>query len=308
MLQLTIRQLRVYDAVAHHLSYSRAAEALYLSQPAVSMQIKQLENTLGLPLFEQLGKKIYLTEAGKEFRHYCKNILDQLTEAENVLDEMKGLAQGKLKISVAETSSYFATQLLAEFCRRYPNVSVSLNVTNREGLLHHLAQNEMDIVIMGKPPEGLDLEAASFMENPLVTIAALNHPLAGVRGIPLSRLQQETFLVREHGSGTRIAMERFFTEQGIRLTTGTELSTNEVLKQAVQAGMGLGILSLHTISLELETRRLVVLDVQSFPIKRDWYVVHRRGKRLTATALAFKEFLLNEGAQIAEEKGFSLVL
>jgi len=308
MLHLTIRQLRVYDAVAHHLSYSRAAESLHLTQPAVSMQIKQLEETAGLPLFEQLGKKIYLTEAGKEFLHYCKNILDQLTEAESVLAEMKGVGQGKLKISVAETASHFATQLLAEFCRRYPKVSVTLNVTNREGLLSHLARNEMDMVVMGKPPEELDLQATSFMENPLVIIAPNNHPLAHESSIPLDRLQEETFLVREQGSGTRIAMERFFTEQAIKLTTGTELSTNEAIKQAVQAGMGLGILSLHTISLELEANRLVVLDVQFFPIMRDWYVVQRKGKRLTATAQMFKEFLLNEGAQIAEEKGFSLAL
>lgn len=306
MLHLTLRQLRVYEAVTNHLSYSRAAEALHLTQPAVSMQIKQLEESIGLPLFEQLGKKIYLTEAGKEFNHYCRNILDQLNEAENVLAEMKGVDRGKLTISVATTASHFATQLLAEFCKRYPKVSVSLNVTNREALLGHLAHNEMDMVIMGKPPKGLDLEATSFMENPLVIIAAINHPLANTPNIPLERLQQETFLVREQGSGTRIAMERFFTEQGIRLTTGTEMSTNEAIKQAVQADMGLGILSLHTVALELEAKRLVVLDVQSFPIMRDWYVVHRKGKRLTATAQMFKEFLLDEGAQIAEAKGFSL--
>lgn len=306
MLHLTLRQLRVFDSVAHHLSFSRAAEALHLTQPAVSMQIKQLEEAVGLPLFEQLGKKIYLTVAGKEFLHYCRNILDQLTEAENVLAEMKGVDRGKLTMGVATTASYFATQLLAEFCKRYPKVSVSLNVTNRETLLQQLAQNQLDMAIMGKPPEGLDLDMTSFMENPLVIIAAVNHPLAHTSNIPLSRLQQETFLVREQGSGTRIAMERFFTEQAIKLTTGTEMSTNEAIKQAVQAGMGLGILSLHTVSLELEANRLVVLDVQSFPIMRDWYVVHRKGKRLTATAQMFKEFLLKEGAQIAEEKGFSL--
>lgn len=307
MLHITLRQLHIFEAVAHHASHSRAAEQLHLTQPAVSMQIKQLEEAIGLPLFEQLGKKIYLTEAGNEFLHYARNILDQLTEAENVLTEMKGMGRGKLSISVASTASYFATQLLAEFCKRYPKVSVSLNVTNRETLLKQLAQNEMDMVIMGKPPEGLDLQATSFMENPLVIIAAINHPLANTKHIPLSRLQEETFLVREQGSGTRIAMERFFIQQHIKLTTGTEMSTNEAIKQAVQAEMGLGILSLHTVSLELEAKRLVVLDVQSFPILRDWYVVHRIGKRLTATAQMFKEFLLNEGAQIAQAKGFNLM-
>jgi DNA-binding transcriptional LysR family regulator len=214
------------------------------------------------------------------------------------------MERGKLSISVATTASHFATQLLAEFCKRYPAVSISLDVTNRENLLGHLALNAMDMVIMGQPPEGLNLDATSFMENPLVVIAAPGHPLAHEKRIPLKRLQQETFLVREQGSGTRMAMERFFSEQNIRLTTGSEMGTNEAIKQAVQADMGLGILSLHTVALELETGRLAVLDVQSFPIMRDWYVVHRTGKRLTATAQMFKEFLLREGAQIAKEKGF----
>lgn len=304
MLHLTLRQLEVFDSVARHTSHSRAAEQLHLTQPAVSMQIKQLEEAIGLPLFRATGKKIYLTEAGTEFLHYCRSILNQLKEAENVLTEMKGVGRGKLAISVASTASYFATQLLAEFCKRYPKVSVSLNVTNRETLLKQLAENEMDMVIMGQPPEGLDLEAASFMENPLVVIAAAHHPLANVSQIPLARLQEETFLVREQGSGTRSAMERFFTKQGIKLNTGTELSTNEAIKQAVQAEMGLGILSLHTVSLELEAKRLAVLDVQSLPILRHWYVVHRKEKRLTATAKMFKTFLLKEGAQIAADKGF----
>ncbi|OIQ82020.1 HTH-type transcriptional activator CmpR [mine drainage metagenome] len=297
MLHLTLRQLKVFEAVARLSSYSRAAENLHLTQPAVSMQIRQLEEAIDLPLFEQLGKKIYLTEAGLELQRYSRNILQQLAEAESVFDEMKGMRQGKLAISVASTASYFMPQLLGKFNQQYPGVAISLNVTNRESLLHQLAHNEMDLAIMGRPPDGLDLEAQSFMENPLVIIAPVNHPLATAHAIPLARIQQETFLVREQGSGTRIAMERFFSEQGIRLTTGTEMSTNEAIKQAVQAGMGLGILSLHTVALELETRRLVVLDVRSFPILRHWYVVHRQGKRLSTVARAFKAFLLkgNEG-------------
>lgn len=291
MIHFTLRQLRVFDAVSRHLSYSRAAEELHLTQPAVSMQIKQLEDGAGLPLFEQLGKKIYLTEAGKEFQHYCSNILQQLNEAESMLADFKGMS-GKLDIYVVSTASYFAPQLLAEFCRRHPQARVSLNVANRELLLQRLANNEMDMAIMGRPPEGLDLDATPFMENRLAIIAPVDHPLAHERNIPMSRLSEETFLVREQGSGTRIAMERFFADQGIKLTTGTEMSTNEAIKQAVQAGMGLGILSLHTVSLELETGRLTVLDVQNFPILRNWYVIHRKGKRLSTVAQAFKEFLL----------------
>lgn len=299
MLHVSLRQLRVFDAVARHLSYSRAAESLHLSQPAVSMQIKQLEESVGVPLLEQLGKRIYLTEAGREFQQHCLNILHQLADAEAMFSGYKGMS-GRLSICVASTASYFSPQLLAAFCRRHPQALVSLNVTNRENLLQRLAQNETDMAVMGRPPEGLDLDATPFMENPLVIIAPPDHALAADRGIPLARLQQETFLVREQGSGTRIAMERFFTEQGIRLTTGTEMSTNEAIKQAVQAGMGLGILSLHTIGLELETGRLAVLDAEHFPIRRHWYVVHRRGKRLSTVARTFKEFLLDSAGQTCE--------
>ncbi len=300
MVHLTLRQLKVFDAVARHLSYSRAAEALHLTQPAVSMQIKQLEENAGVPLFEQLGKKIYLTEAGQEFLRYTSTILQQLADAEAMFADFKGMS-GKLSICVASTASYFTPLLLAEFCHRHPKAKVSLNVTNREILLQRLANNEMDMAIMGRPPEELDLDATPFMENHLAIIAPVNHPLASVKNIPLSRLSEETFLVREKGSGTRIAMERFFADQKIRLTTGTEMSTNEAIKQAVQAGMGLGILSMHTMQLELEMKRLSVLDVQSFPIQRRWYVVHRQGKRLGIVAQAFKEFLLTEGAVLAGE-------
>lgn len=298
MLHLTFRQLSVFEAVARHLSYSRAAQEMHLTQPAVSMQIKQLEENVGMPLFEQLGKKVYLTEAGRELYHYSRTIAQQLAEAESVLSDLKGLQRGRLKISVASTANYFAPQLLAVFGQRFPTVTVSLDVTNRQALLAQLANNEMDMAIMGQPPEGLDLVAESFMENPLIVIAPVNHPLASAKKIPLARLQSETFLVREQGSGTRIAMERFFKQHGVPFQAGMEMSSNEAIKQAVQAGLGLGILSLHTIGLELETKRLKVLDVKGFPIMRHWYVVHRKDKRLSTVAQAFKAFLLTEAKQI----------
>ncbi|HEY7987374.1 MAG TPA: LysR family transcriptional regulator [Methylophilaceae bacterium] len=295
MLHLTLRQLRVFEAVASSLSYSRAAESLFLTQPAVSMQIKQLEEVTGVNLFEQLGKKIFLTEAGSEFHHYSRNILQQLQDAENRLAELKGMGS-KLTISVASTASYIAPKLLAEFCQRHPQTKASMNVTNRESLLNQLAQNEVGLAIMGQPPDKLKLEATSFMQNQLVVIAPADHPLAEEHSIPLSRLQQETFLIREQGSGTRVAMERFFAEQDIELTTGSEMSTNEGIKQAVQAGMGLGILSLDAAALEIETGRLRVLKVQAFPIMRHWYIVYRKGKKLSSTEKAFKEFLIQEAS------------
>jgi DNA-binding transcriptional LysR family regulator len=298
MLHLTFRQLSVFEAVARLLSFSRAAEELHLTQPAVSMQIKQLEENVGMPLFEQLGKKIFLTEAGHELYHYSRSIAQQLAEVESVLNELKGVKRGKLNISVASTANYFAPQLLAIFSQRFPKVTVSLNVTNRQGLLLQLYNNETDMAIMGQPPEGLDLAAEVFMDNPLVVIAPVNHPLADQKRIPLERLQSETFLLREQGSGTRIAMERFFAQRGVRLTPGMEMSSNEAIKQAVQAGLGLGIVSIHTVALELEMKRLAVLDVESFPIMRHWYVVHRKGKRLSAVAQSFKDFLLSEAEQV----------
>jgi DNA-binding transcriptional LysR family regulator len=294
MLHLTLRQLKVFESVARHLNYTRASEELHLTQPAVSMQVKQLEKQLGVALFEQLGKRIHLTEAGKEVLTYARAVAQQLDELESVLNRQKGLSGGRLKISVATTANYFIPALLGGFSRRYPTVAVSLDVTNRGTLLRQLAENTVDLVIMGQPPAEADVEAQTFMENPLVIVAPPDHPLAGKKKIPLARLQEETFLVREPGSGTRIAMERFFAERGMRLKTGMEVGSNEAIKQSVQAGLGLGLLSRATIEQELALKRLVVLDVEDFPIMRHWYVVHRRGKRLSAAAEAFKRFVLQE--------------
>jgi DNA-binding transcriptional LysR family regulator len=293
-MNLTLRQLQVFEAVARHLSFTRAAEELYLTQPAVSMQVKQLEGAVGLPLFEQLGKKIHLTEAGQAMHRYSRTIAEQLREAQQLIEELKGIEGGRLRITVATTVNYFATRLLSAFCQRYRGVRVSLDVTNREHLLRQLETNETDIVLMGQPPADLDVVAEPFMDNPLVIIAPPNHALARQRGIPLKRLQQEIFLMRERGSGTRMAMERFFAEHGITPSSSIEMTSNEAIKQSVEAGLGLGIVSAHTLELELEVGRLKVLDVESFPIMRRWYVVHRRGKRLSAVAQAFKDFVLKE--------------
>ncbi|TXI17523.1 MAG: LysR family transcriptional regulator [Nitrosomonas sp.] len=298
MLHVTLRQLKVFESVARHLSYSRAAEELHLTQPAVSMQIKQLEDNVSLPLFEQLGKRIYLTEAGRELYQYSRAIAQQLSDMETALDELKGMERGKLNISVVTTANYFAPHLLAKFCQRYQGVTVSLNVSNRETVLKQLADNLIDLAIMGQPPEGLDIDSESFMENPLVVVAPPHHPLCQVHQIPVKRLEKEIFLVRESGSGTRSAMERFFAEHDIKISKGMETDTTEAIKQAVQAGMGLGIMSQHTAELELETNRLKMLDVQGFPIIRYWHVVNRKNKRLSGVANAFREFLLTEAEKL----------
>lgn len=305
MLHLTLRQLKVFESVARHLSYSRAAEDLHLTQPAVSMQIKQLEENVGLPLFEQMGKRTSLTEAGHELYRYSCAISQQLTNMEVALDELKGMERGKLNISVVTTANYFAPHLLAKFCQRYSGITVSLNVSNRETVLKQLADNVIDLAIIGLPPENQDIASESFMENPLVVIAPPEHPLCQSKKIPVKRLEKEVFLVRELGSGTRSAMERFFAVNKITINKGMETDTTEAIKQAVQAGMGLGIMSQHTAELELETGRLKVLDVQGFPIRRYWHVVNRKNKRLSGVAQAFRAFLLEEasGLMLESKKG-----
>jgi LysR family transcriptional regulator, low CO2-responsive transcriptional regulator len=245
-----------------------------------------------------MGKKVFLTEAGRELFNYARSIAQQLAEMEAVFDEMKGLEHGKLTLSVVNTANYFTPQLLARFCQRHPNINVILQVANRDAVLKQLTDNSTDLAIMGQPPDGYDISAKSFLDNPLVVIAAPNHPLAKLKRVKFARLAAETFLSREQGSGTRSAMERVFAQHKIQPHISMEMETNEAIKQAVQAGMGLGILSLHSIELELETKRLAMLNVEHFPLLRHWFVAHRSNKRLSSAALAFKEFLLSEAKKI----------
>jgi DNA-binding transcriptional LysR family regulator len=297
-MNVTFRQLQIFESVARHLSYTRASEELHLTQPAVSMQIEQLEQSVGLPLFEQLGKKVFLTDAGHEFNRYSSAITTQLDELKQVVDEMKGLKRGRLTIAVASTANYFVPRLLAAFCQQHGEVTVSLEVTNRAQLLKGLVENRTDLVIMGQPPRDMELVAERFMDNPLVIIAPPDHPLAKAQQIPLKRLLEETFLVREEGSGTRSAVERFFTANQLALSTPMEMSSNEAIKQGVEAGLGLGIVSLHTLSMELALKRLVILDVVKFPIMRYWHIVHRSGKRLSLVAQGFQQFVKEESGRI----------
>ncbi|MHB0887621.1 LysR family transcriptional regulator [Acidithiobacillus sp.] len=293
-MHLTFRQIQVFAAVARHQSFTRAGHELHLSQPAVSMQIKLMEEQVGLPLFEQLGRKIYLTEAGHELARYSTAIAQQLDEAAQVINDLKGLAGGHLHIAVATTGAYIAPYLLAAFARLHPHLKVSMDVTNREALLHQLADNEVDLAVMGRPTEELALDATAFLDNPLVVIAPPGHPLSRHPQISLQDLAEYPFIVREAGSGTRSAAERFFSKAGVSLQTSMEMSSHEAIKHAVRAGMGLGIASLHTIREEVTAGHLVILAVQGLPIQRHWYLVHRQGKRLSAAAQAFRDFLLQQ--------------
>ena len=296
-MHLTLRQIEVFNAVARLQNYTRAAEELHMSQPAVSMQIKQLEESVGLELFEQVGKTIHLTVAGRHMYEYARNISDLLDEADEVFQSLKGIERGELSISVATTASHFATRLLAAFSKQHEGITISLDITNRESLQRQLENNEPDLVIMGQPPKGVDVEAHAFMENPLVMIAPADHELVGEKNIPLAAIENEGFVVRERGSGTRGAIERFFNERGVRFHTDIEMTSNEAIKQAVEAGLGLGIVSIHTLELELETGRLKVLDVEGFPIERHWYIIQRKGKRLSPAAQAFRSFVLEKATE-----------
>ncbi|WP_296752582.1 LysR family transcriptional regulator [Thiobacillus sp.] len=292
MRRLTLRQFRVFEAVARHLSFSRAAEELHLSQPAVSMQVRGIEVILGLPLTEQLGKKIFLTEAGREVLHASQAITARLDDLQANLVQLRSMDSGQLNIAVTTTVSAVATGILARFRGEHPKVAIHLDVSNRESVLGQLAANRIDLAIMGQVPDGLGLEAIRFMDNPLVVIAPPGHPLVRKKRIAVRDLASESFLVREAGSGTRGAMERFFAARGLEIRSSMEMSSNEAIKQAVQAGLGLGILSLQTLEMEQALKRLAVLAVEGFPIMRHWYIVHRADKRLSPLAQAFKDFVL----------------
>ncbi len=298
MRQLTLRQLRTFTEVARRLSYTAAARALHLTQPAVSMQVRQLEQAAGLPLLEQLGRRVHLTEAGRELLRYAAGISDLLREAEEAMKALKGVGGGELSIAVTSTAKYFAPGLLAEFRRRHPEVRLRLAVSNREAVVRALTENSVDLAVMGRPPRGLDTEASAFAKHPIVVIAAPGHPLAARRRVPLEALAGETFIIRERGSGTRAAMEHVFAERGFRVRETMEMSSNETIKQAVMAEMGVAFLSMHTIGLELRARRLVLLPVMGLPVMREWFVIHRKGKRLSPAAQAFKSFLLEQGAAL----------
>jgi DNA-binding transcriptional LysR family regulator len=297
---LTLRQLRIFEAAARHLHFGRAAREMHLTQPAVSLQLKQLEEHVGLPLFEQMGRRMHLTHAGDELLRHCRVVLRQLREAEEAIDALKGAGGGELHIAVTSTAKYFAPKLLAEFRRLHPEVKVRLVVNNREAVVGELSDNTVDLAVMGRAPRGLDTIALPFAKHPLAVIAAPEHPLARRRRLELSDLAEESFLIRERGSGTRTAMERMFSEQGFEPLETMEMSSNETIKQAVMAGMGVSFLSLHTVGLELVTGKLAVLRVKATPVMRDWYVIHRERKRLSPAAAGFKNFLTQRGAALIE--------
>ncbi|MCL2658055.1 MAG: LysR substrate-binding domain-containing protein [Betaproteobacteria bacterium] len=291
---LSLRQLTVFLEAARQMSFARAAESLHLTQPAISMQIHQLEEVVGLPLFERVGKKLTLTHAGELFRHHAARVIGELQDAEQVLDSLKGLRSGRTMVGLVTTAKYFAPKLLAQFTERHPQVDVQFLVGNRETLIKALRDNEIDFAVMGQPPEKFDAQAVAIAENPHVLAAHKSHRFVGAREIDFHELREDTFLMRESGSGTRLVMEAMFKQHLFTPKRMMTLGSNETVKQAIMAGMGISLLSLHSLELELRTGEVGLLDVIGTPVLRNWYLVNMNSKKLAPAAEAFREFLLTD--------------
>ena len=286
----TFKQIQTFMEVARQRSVSKAAERLFVTQPAVSMQLRQLEEAFGLALVEPTGRNIMLTDAGEVFLTHATTAMGQFRDLEALMAEHIGLKQGRIDLAVVTTSKYFIPMLLVRFNRLHPGIEVRLNIDNRENVLGLMARFEVDLVVMGRAPGHLDCEATAFATNPLAMVAAPDHPLARRRQLPFAALGEHGFLVREEGSGTRAAMQRLFEE----------LPSNETIKQAVMAGMGLSFLSMRTVRHELASGHLALLDVQGLPQINHWYVTHLRSKKLSPAAKAFKEFLIEQGGPLMD--------
>ncbi len=299
MIQATLHQLKVFEATARQGSFTRAAEELDITQPTVSTQVKQLAKAVGLPLFEQIGKRLYLTDAGTELLATCQEIFEKLDNFEMKVADLKGTKQGRLNLGIITTAKYFIPRLLGSFCQQYPDIDISLEVTNHKKLQERMIHNQDDLYVLSQPPEEIDLCTHPFLENPLVVIARVDHPLAGKTNIPIQRLNHETFIMRESGSGTRQALQKLFTQYGISPRVRLELGSNEAIKQAIAGGLGISVLSKHTLVSQFANGELTILDVQHFPIQRYWYVAYLGGKQLSVIAQTFWEYLLGEHQNIS---------
>ncbi|MBK9132003.1 MAG: LysR family transcriptional regulator [Gammaproteobacteria bacterium] len=298
----SLRQLQVFESIARLGSFTKAADELALTQPTLSIQIKKLTDVIGMPLFEQIGKRVYLTNCGRILLQATRELFDTFSRLDMQLANLKGLKSGHLNLAVVTTAKYFAPRVLGEFCRRYPGIEVALKVTNRERLLERMADNMDDLYIMGQPPVSPEVEFEPFLLNPIVIVAPRTHPLVTEKAIPLSRLAQEPFIMREAGSGTRMAIERFFKEHGVALKVRMELGSNEAIKQIVASGMGIAGLSQHALIWEAPMGEIALLDVQGFPLDWHWYVGYPAGKQLSVVARAFLAFLQEEGKHMADRR------
>ena len=297
-MQATLHQLRVFETVARHGSFTRAAEELSITQPTVSSQVKQLTKTVGLPLFEQIGKSLYLTDAGSELLATCQDVFEKLGNFEMKVADLKGTKQGQLRLAVITTAKYFIPRLLGSFCQQYPGIDVALKVTNHQEVQERMLSNKDDLYIVSQPPQDIDLQYQSFLDNPLVVVAKKDHPLANKKNIPIQCLNDQSFIMREQGSGTRVAILELFEQYQVEVKVKLELGSNEAIKQAIAGNLGISILSEHCLISEGKSGELTILDVEHFPIKRRWYVAYLAGKKLSVIAGTFLNYLLEESPKM----------
>lgn len=290
-MNVTFRQLRLFLALAEYRSVTAAARACHVTQPTVSMQLRDLADAVGMPLYEQIGKRLYLTAAGENLAQTARTMVDEWAAFEQRIDAMKGLTRGRLRLAVVSTAKYFVPRLLGSFCASHPDIDISLEVLNRDGVVARLRENLDDLYIMSMPPEHIELERHVFLPNPLVVIAAQSHALAGKKRIALNALREERFIMREPGSGTRLACDLHFALQGFAPHVRLELGSNEAIKQAVAGGMGLAVISRHALAVHPEEDQLVELAVRGFPLLSNWWTLYPRGKRLSPVATVFLEHI-----------------
>ncbi len=296
----TLRQLQALEAVERLGSVTAAAQWLHLTQPAISAAIKQLEAACGMALVEPRGRGIAVTEAGQAVTRAARAVLGEIESLGEELDALRGVRGGRLRLAAVSTAKYFVPHLLAQFNRFFPRIELQLRVANRQAVLDALSDAQADLVIMGTPPDRLACVSYPFADNPLSMVASVQHRLSRRRGLQLSELAGEPFLVRERGSGTRAAMERFFSEHALTPPGGIEIDSNETIKQAVMAGMGVSFLSLRTVRLEVATGKLAVLDVQGLPLMRKWYLVRLASRRGSPAVNEFWRFVAEQGAGLVD--------
>jgi DNA-binding transcriptional LysR family regulator len=295
----TLNQFRIFDAVVRHMSFARAAEELHLTSPALSIQVRQLAEVVGQPLYEQVGKKLHLTPAGRMVADASRDLISRLQLLKHDLDALQGLEKGSLKLAILASAKYFVPRLLGEFCSAHPGIEAALFVGNREELIERMARNLDDLYVLGQPPANLNVEAEDFADNLLVVVARPDHPLVHKRGVAPKEIEAEPFILREPGSGIRLATEKFFSSHGIALKGRMELGSNEAIKQSVIGGLGLTILTQAAVATEVERGELATLDVKGFPLVRRWYVAHPTGKRLPKVAEAFRQLLFDMAGEIS---------
>ncbi|MBD3671383.1 MAG: LysR family transcriptional regulator [Gammaproteobacteria bacterium] len=286
----TLRQLQVFETIVRLGSFTRAAEELFLTQPTVSMQIKKLTEVIDMPLFEHVGRNVEPTEAGMVLYKACREIFQSLSNLEMRISDLKGMKRGRLRLGAITTAKYFAPEILGEFSVHFPGIDVALKVTNRDSIIDRMRNNEDDLYIMGQAPADEEVVSLPIAPNPLVVMAPHDHPLVGEKNIPLERIVEEPFILREPGSGIRDATQRLFEARKLQPKVRMELGSNEAIKHAIVGGLGLSVLSLHTLTLEGTKGPVAILDVEGFPIMRQWYLVYPKGKELSLVTKAFLDF------------------